>query len=85
VVEEKFWSIFSQKGEPLPKKERKFFSQPHMTIYTPIESPCRVYYVGICCLQFFLSDFRPKKYEKQRAKSTGDAYLADADLNRQKN
>ncbi len=42
LVEDKFWSIFADKGGPLPKKSRNFVSQPDMTIYTPIESPCRV-------------------------------------------
>jgi hypothetical protein len=39
--EDKFWSIFAHKGT-LTKKKSKFFSQQDMTIYTPIESPCRV-------------------------------------------
>jgi hypothetical protein len=43
LVVEKFWSIFAHKGGPLPKKSRNFDSQPDITIYTPIESPCRVY------------------------------------------
>jgi hypothetical protein len=38
-----------------------------MAIHTPIESPLRVL-VEICCFQFFLSDFWPKKDEKQRKK-----------------
>ena len=43
LVVDKFWSIFAHKGGPLPKKSRNFDSQPDITIYTPIESPCRVY------------------------------------------
>jgi len=36
-----FSTIFTiGKGGPLPKKKSKIFSHPHMTIYTPIDSPC---------------------------------------------
>jgi hypothetical protein len=43
----------------------QIFSQPNMTIYTPIESPCRVdkkYAVS----KFFLSVFWPEIAQKQR-------------------
>ena len=30
------------KDHPLPKKKSKIFSHPALTIYTPIDSPCRV-------------------------------------------
>jgi hypothetical protein len=34
---------FHRQGEPLPKKNSKFFLLPNMTIHTPFDSPYRVY------------------------------------------
>ena len=53
------------KGGPLPKKNTKIFSQPSITIHTPIESPSRVdmkYFV----LKIVYFDFWPKEDKKQR-------------------
>ena len=57
----KFSLFFHYKGGPLRKKNSKIFQKQGMTIYAPIESPCRdkpslVAFKNVC------NYFWPKKY-----------------------
>ena len=38
----KYFRHFFDKGPPFGENSAKIFSQPNMTIHTPIESPCQV-------------------------------------------